>query len=392
MFSESTIDRSYIFAEINMNESISIIGAGIGGLTTALALKQSGYNATVYESAPQIKPVGAGIVMAGNAMQIYRKLGMQGKIEKAGNKISYLKMTDEKLQILSSIPLAGFEEKYGVSNIAIHRADLQTILAEEVGYENIQLGKRLTNIQNGENIQLTFEDRSVKNTKIVIGADGIHSIVRRQLFKPSVIRDTKQICWRGVLHTNLAEKYPHEAFEAWGRGKRFGFVRISAQTIYWFAVVNEGMETHMSLVELFQKFHPDICEMIAGTPNDQIYQNRLLDLKPFSQWHQNNICLLGDAAHATTPNLGQGACQAIEDAYVLGKLFKSGKTVNEIFAEYEKRRIKKAHFIVNTSWMMGKIPHIENATGVWFRNLLMKMIPDFVSKKQIQKVFDLESK
>lgn len=372
-----------------MIEPITIIGAGIGGLTTALALKQGGFKVSVYESAKEIKPVGAGIVMAGNAMQIFRELGIREKIENKGNKISFLKMTDEKLRSLSVVSLAKLERKYGVSDIAIHRAELQRILAEEVGYENIHLGKRLTNIQNGEVVNITFEDQSILNAEIVIAADGIHSTVRNQLFERSTFRDTKQLCWRGVLNTDLTGKYTQEAYEAWGRGKRFGFVKISENTMYWFAVVNEGMYKNKELTDLFQEFHPDILKMISGTDKDQIFQSRIIDLKPFSGWHDRNVCLMGDAAHATTPNLGQGACQAVEDAYILGKLFTSGKSVENIFAEYEKLRKKKAHYIVNTSWMLGKVPHIENAFGVWLRNLLMKMIPDSISEKQIDEVFDL---
>lgn len=373
-----------------MTQPITIIGAGIGGLTTALALKQRGFPVSVYESASEMKPVGAGIVMAGNAMQIFQQLAIRKKIENAGNKISFLKMTDEKLRPLSVVSLSKFEKKYGVSNIAIHRAELQRILAEEVGYENIFLGKRLTNIQNGEVVRLTFEDKSILNTQIVIAADGIHSIVRNQLFEPFILRDTKQLCWRGVLNTELAEKYAHEAYEAWGRGKRFGFVKIAANTLYWFAVVNEGMHKNKNLTDLFQEFHPDILTIISGTDEEQIFQSQIIDLKPFSGWHRGNVCLMGDAAHATTPNLGQGACQAVEDAYIIGKLFSSGKTAENIFAEYEKLRKKKAHYIVNTSWMLGKVPHIENAFGVWVRNLLVKMIPDAVSSKLIDRVFNLE--
>lgn len=373
-----------------MNQPITIIGAGIGGLTSALALKQNGFNVAVYESAAEIKPVGAGIVMAGNAMQIYEKLGIRERIEKAGNKISFLKMTDEKFNLLSAVPLVKLEKKYGVSNIAIHRADLQGILAEEVGDENIHLAKRLIRIQNGETATLTFEDSSVLKADIVIGADGIHSAVRNQLFKPVIIRDTGQLCWRGVLNTEIAEKYPQEAYEAWGRGKRFGIVKISRNKLYWFAVVNAGMEMNTTLYELFSEFHPDVLKIISDTDEEQIYENQLRDIKPFSGWHEGNVCLMGDAAHATTPNLGQGACQAVEDAYILAKLFRSDKPVEWIFAEYEKLRKQKAHFIVNKSRMIGKLPHIENVFGVWLRNLSMRMIPETLSIRQIDKVFNIE--
>src|SRR5699024_8667963 len=141
-----------------MVENISIIGAGIGGLTLALALKQAGFSSTVYESAPEIKPVGAGIVMAGNAMQVFERLGIRQKVENAGRKISKLKITDASLQPIVEMDLIKFEQRYGVHNVAIHRADLQSILAEEVGFQNIELSKRLTKVEKNKDFRLTFED------------------------------------------------------------------------------------------------------------------------------------------------------------------------------------------------------------------------------------------
>lgn len=99
--------------------------------------------------------------------------------------------------------------------------------------------------------------------------------------------------------------------------------------------------------------------------------------------------MIGDAAHATTPNMGQGACQAIEDAYVLGKLFGEGKIVEEVFSQYENLRMKKVHYIVNTSASIGKISHYENTLAVWLRNTLIKTIPNSINEKQMEKVFDI---
>lgn len=370
---------------------IAIIGGGIGGLTTALALKQNGQEITIYESAPEIKPVGAGIIMAGNAMQIFERLGVRKKIESAGHRISNLKVTDAQLNTISESDLTAFEHKYGVYNVAIHRADLQSILAEEIGFEHIHLSKRLSHIEQGSDFTLTFDDRSCVNADVIIGADGIKSTVRNQLFGAGHIRDTKQRCWRGVIEFDRAAPYDHEAFEAWGKGKRFGFVKISDKKIYWFAVINEALnKDHAGITALFKDFHPEIIDIIAETPKDQIIFSDIIDLQPIHQWHKGRACLIGDAAHSTTPNLGQGACQAVEDAYVLGKLFEQGKSVEKAFAQYEQLRMKKAHFIVNTSWTIGKIAHFQNSIAVWLRNALVKAMPKSVSKKQLDKVFNIE--
>ena len=373
-----------------MQESITIIGAGIGGLTAALALKQKGFNSTIYESAPEINPVGAGIIMANNAMQIFQKLGIRQEIETAGHVISFLKITNEILQPISILDLSRYKARYGVYNVAIHRADLQEILAEAVGEDHIRLAKRLVKIEEKKTFTLTFDDNTNLESRIVIGADGIHSTIRKQLFEPSEIRDSGQICWRGVLETPLAEKYQHEAIETWGKGKRFGFVKISHNQLYWFAVINAGLNTGVGLADLFKEFHPDILEMINRTSAKDIFQSNIIDLKPISKWHRRNLCLLGDAAHATTPNLGQGACQAVEDAYALGQLLSSGKSVENAFADYEKIRIKKANCIVNTSYKLGKLAHIENGFIIWLRNHLMGVFSRAASAKQLKRVFDID--
>ena len=370
---------------------IAIIGGGIGGLTTALALKQAGQEVTVYESATEIKPVGAGIVMANNAMQVFDKLGVRKKIENAGHKISNIKITDAQLNTIAASELTKFENKYGVYNVAVHRAELQNILANAIGFQNIQLSKRLLKIQQESNFKLTFDDNTSINADIVIGADGIKSTVRNQLFGTGNIRDTKQKCWRGVTEFDWTSKYSHEAFEAWGKGKRFGFVKISDKKVYWYAAINEMLKKNNADIRgLFKEFHPEVVKIISETPKDKIIFSDIIDLKPINQWQKGKVCLIGDAAHATTPNMGQGACQAVEDAYVLGKLFGQGKSVEEVFTQYEKLRMEKAHFIVNTSWTIGNVAHLHNSVTVWLRNVLVKTIPKSVNEKQLEKVFNIE--
>ncbi|MBK8392003.1 MAG: FAD-dependent monooxygenase [Saprospiraceae bacterium] len=374
-----------------MTETINIIGAGIGGLTTALILKQRGLNVNIFESSAEIKPVGAGIILANNAMQVFQKLGIQANIENAGNKISFMKITDSQLKSLSVVSLSEYEQKYNVSNIAIHRGELQKILANEIGFDNINLSKRLSKIEKAELFKLTFEDNSTFESRLVIGADGIKSVVRNQLFEKGTLRYPNQICWRGICEINLLQKYQNELNEAWGKGKRFGFVKISAKKVYWYALANsKNLEpSTVNLIEFFSEFHSDILNIISATKKEQIVVSDIIDLKPIDKWQDENVCLIGDAAHATTPNLGQGACQAIEDAYVLGKLLDSGLEIQNTFAEYENLRRKKAHTIVNTSWTVGKMAHIENKFGIWLRNFAMKNMPKSANKKQLDMIFNL---
>ena len=372
----------------NMN-TISIIGAGIGGLTLGNILKQHHIDFKIYESASEIKPVGAGIMMAINAMQVFEKLGIKEKIENAGNKINSLYITNENLKVISKQNILAFEKKFGVCNVAIHRAELQKILTEQIPPEQLQLNHQLTKIEKQQNWNLHFENGNSIQSDILFGADGIKSVVRNQIFKTGKIRSAHQKCWRGVLTTSLAEKYNHEAFELWGKGKRFGFVKIAENTLYWYAVINENfLDNTKKIVDYYREFHCDILEIIENTPEESIFYSEISDLEPMQNWFQENVCLVGDAAHATTPNLGQGACQAIEDAYIIGKLLEKNQDFNSVFAEFQNIRKSKVNEIVATSRKIGEISHWKK--GTFLRNFAMKLIPESMSIKQIEKIITLE--
>lgn len=372
---------------------VAIIGGGIGGLTTALALKQANIRFKVYEAAPEIKAVGAGIIMANNAMQAFRNLGIHQEIYQKGNLINAMTIARPDFSPLSRISLIPFEEKYQVQNHAIHRADLHGILSNAIGHQHIETNKRLQHIKKEDKAYvLTFEDGTNVQAGYIIGADGIRSQVRQQLFSENEYRDAGQICWRGVLNFTLPKAYAHEAMEVWGKGKRFGFVQISKDLVYWYAVVDTGLVTdNPNIISLLRDMDPLVTALVKATAEEKIIKGPLYDLKPIDIWSKEDVCLIGDAAHATTPNLGQGACQAIEDAYTLGELAKK-YSLTDAFRKYPEIRRKKAHYIVNTSWKIGEVAHWHNPFAIGLRNLVLKYLtPDSVNLKLLDKVFTLEN-
>lgn len=274
-----------------------------------------------------------------------------------------------------------------VEGIAIHRADLHKVLVDKVGKEHIELGKRLKTISETQaGYSLQFEDGSSTNVKYVIGADGIKSKVRTDLFPPTEYRDAHQICWRGVVNYDLPETIHHQGFEAWGKGRRFGFAKINASQVYWYFLVNDTMASETSpLVPLVDGFFPLAVDLVKATAKENIIFGRMIDIKPFKTWSKGTVCLIGDAAHATTPNLGQGACQAIEDAYVLSHLLQKF-SIEESFNRYPKLRQGKALDVVSTSWQLGKIAHLSNPLAAIVRNYAMKLTPEAVMKKRLEKL------
>ena len=372
---------------------VAIVGAGIGGLTLAIALKKAGISFRVYEATAEIKPVGAGIALANNAMQVYRHLGVAAQLNHKGTRISTVKLTDLNLRVLDQTSLLSFEQYYQLANIAIHRSDLHRILLNAVGEEYVELNKRLQHITHTSKggYALEFTDQTTVEHEFVIGADGLRSQVRQLLFGEYPIRDAHQICWRGVLPFDLPEGYAHVAIESWGQGKRLGFVELDNQQVYWYFLVNEAMYQAGTDVELYLAGCPLwVQQMIQQTPQESIHLDKIYDLQPFSDWYKDKACLIGDAAHATTPNLGQGACQAIEDVYVISRLLER-YSLEEALSRFPAIRQAKAHSIVHESWALGKMAQWRNPFLVGMRNASFRLLPGWMKKKQMKKMFTLNS-
>ena len=191
---------------------------------------------------------------------------------------------------------------------------------------------------------------------------------------------------------DLASQYKNELNEAWGKGDRFGFVQIAPHKVYWYALKSFKKSPEELQIEdiehYFDKYSPLIKDIIRSTKKSNIHRAEIEDLTPMNKWYSENICLLGDAAHATTPNMGQGACQAIEDAYVLSECLDK-LPVNEAFKQYNSLRLQKAKRVVNTSWTLGKMAHLSNPLLVSLRNISMQMTPQFLNRKQSEYIFEL---
>jgi 2-polyprenyl-6-methoxyphenol hydroxylase-like FAD-dependent oxidoreductase len=372
---------------------VVVIGAGIGGLTAAIALKQAGIEVAVVEAAPELRPVGAGIVLATNAMQVLNQLKLAEKITGRGNRLDTMTITTAGFKPLSRIELEPVSRSFGFQNHAIHRAVLHEILVEELGTEQLHLNKKLKAIgSSGDGYALQFEDGSLLEAGFVIGADGIHSIVRSQLFPPTQIREAGQVCWRGLVNYKLPENYRHDALEAWGKGKRIGFTRLQDDLVYWYLVVDARLDESDKYCSAHTlEFHPLAADLVNNTDPSGIHKSLIMDLLPSPHWSRDRVCLLGDAAHATTPNLGQGACQAIEDAYVLGELAKKFP-LEEAFALYPRIRRPKAHTVVRRSWTLGKAAHLSNPIAIGIRNIVFRYLtPPTVMRKQLQQLFTLDT-
>ncbi|WP_040280306.1 FAD-dependent monooxygenase [Psychroserpens damuponensis] len=378
---------------MDKSKKITIIGAGIAGLTTAIALKQKGFQVEIYESTEKFKDVGSGINLAINAMQIFKRLGIYEDIRTNGHHTKSMNIRSQKLGYLAKASLLDFEADYNVQAVAIHRATLHKILLKHIGDTKIHLNKKLKSIiKDKDSTVLAFEDDTVRFTDIVIGADGIHSAVRKSIFRDTSLRDAKQICWRGISTIKIDSQFNNELNEIWGQGTRFGFVHINDQQVYWFGLMDKNMfyKNKPNVSSVFANYHPTVQSIIQHTPEEKIIQGEIWDLQPLEKWYKDTVCLVGDACHATTPNLGQGAVQAIESAYVLSNCLSKEQSLETTFETYQSIRIKKARHVIDTSWRIGKLAQSNNKIVCLIRDFLVKLTPSKVMKKQNAKVFELD--
>ncbi len=371
---------------------ITIIGAGIGGLTTAIALIQKGFEVEIFENTPEFKQAGSGINLAINAMQVYKRLGVYDEILAKGNYTNSMNARTKKLSFLTKANFKSFEDTYGVKTVAIHRAILHEILLKKIGNTPIHLNKKLKQLkQHNGIVNLGFEDGTIHKAEVVLGADGIHSAVRKSIFSNTELRDAKQVCWRGISTAKIDNKHLRELNEIWGKGKRFGFVHIAPNKVYWFALINKNKfkNKEANLLDIFSDYHQTVKDIISKTPAEDILCNEIWDLKPIDTWYKENVCLVGDAAHATTPNMGQGAVQAIESALALSICLKEEPNIEKAFRRYEQIRQEKARSIIRTSWFIGKLAQSDNLIVCMIRNFITKITPESVMIEQNDKVFKL---
>lgn len=376
-----------------------IIGGGIGGLTSAIALRGHGIDAHVFEAAPELREVGAGIWMPPNAMQVLDRLGIAGAVRSAGRAVQRAELHDAQRGLLQAMDLGRLTQRYHAGTVAIHRARLQQILAAGLPPEVVHLGRECTDItQEPGLVQVRFGDGGEVGAPLAIGADGLRSVVRSRLFPRSTIRYSGQTSYRGVARCSLPSQLVGSGWEVWSAGCRFGFSAIADEEVYWFAVedapsagVDPPGTVLPHLKALFESFPGPAAMLLERTAEEAITRTDLCDLQPMRTWYSGRVALLGDAAHATTPNLGQGGAQAIEDAYILAdRLAENGADVTRAFVEYQQRRKPKADRVVNTSWWLGKMAHLRNPLARRLRNTMMRLTPDRASERQMHYLFELQ--
>ncbi len=361
-----------------------VVGGGIGGLAAAAALRLVGWEAIVLEHATVLDPVGAGLGLADNALRALDRIGAGDAVRERGASAAVVRILSRQGAVITAVPVA----KRGWELLGIHRADLQEALFDVAGHNAVHLGRGCSAFREERGrVVAELEDGSEEAGDVLVGADGIRSTLRAQLLADGPPEYAGYLGWRAVVSFE-DERLEGAMSESWGSGLRFGLVPIGRGRLYWFASetapeppapIVPGRKAE--LVRAAAGWHEPIEAVVDATPEHAISGTGIYWRKPVSRWGGGRATLLGDAAHPMTPDISQGAAQALEDAVVLAAALRGAVDVPAALRAYEAARRKRTSRIVKRSRALGRLAQSANPFATRARVALFKL-PEAMQVRQ----------
>ena len=370
---------------------VLILGAGVGGLTAALALRQVGVAAHVYEQASVLREVGAGVALGPNAVRVLHRLGLTEALRAVGVVSASLDSRDWRTgALLGRVPLA--EEavaRWGAPFYHLHRADLHDALRAALGEGYLTLGARGVAVeQRGDTAIVRFADGRAATGDLLVGADGIHSVVREHVAGPDRPVWARQLSWRGLAPAAVGHAcglaVRHHSF--WGPRQQFVCFYVAAgRLVNWVGntqSVDDWREESWSArgdrdeaLALYAGWHPEVRALIAGT--EHVFKWALFDRPPLATWTRGRVTLLGDAAHPMLPYMAQGASQSIEDALVLARCLAAHRAdLPRALVVYAATRRERAAAVQAASREAGRLVQLTDPAEVEARNARLSADPE----------------
>jgi 6-hydroxynicotinate 3-monooxygenase len=344
--------------------SVAIVGAGMGGLATAAALRRVGLDVMVYEQAAQFMRLGAGIQVGCNAMKVLRELGLEETLRSQSFYPRSWNNRDWRTGEVKFDMIFGetAERKFGAPYLLAHRGDLHAALASAVPEEFIKLSHKLVGLeQAGDDIHLTFANGATALADAVVGADGVHSVVRDILFGTSAVNFTGRIAYRTTYPAALLKGYKiDDCTKWWGDDRHIVIYYVKPDRSEVYLVTSqpeaefriESWSAKGDVKELrkaFAGFPDEVGQVLAACPD--VHKWAIVDREALDRWAEGNVTLLGDACHPMTPYMAQGAAMAIEDAAVLSRCLEGVERdgVADAFRRFEATRRERTTLVQNTS-------------------------------------------
>ncbi|MFD6400542.1 FAD-dependent monooxygenase [Nocardia sp. NPDC060249] len=357
-----------------------VVGGGIGGMAAALALAGKGWSVQVLERAPEVAEVGSGISLWSNALRALDALGVGDTVRAQGLAEVSAGIRDHRGRWLSRTDVATLRARFGAP-VVIHRARLLDVLRAALPEGVVRTGVSVSEVTTDG---VVVHSSGTSSADLVVGADGIHSVVRRAVCGEVSPRYAGYTAWRAVV--DIDEPLT-EFGETWGRGARFGMAPLADGRVYCFAVYDAPENLPGSLAEVRDRFggwHHPISALLAAADPNTVLHNDIYDLPALPTFTAGRIALLGDAAHAMTPNLGQGGCQALEDAVVLAR----SADEPDGLARYDRERRPRTQMIVARSARIGTVAQLSARPLVTLRNTALRLTPTSTQLRSMAAILD----
>lgn len=360
-------------------------------MAAALALERLGIDAVVYERAPALGEVGAGMMLWPNATRVLKELGVLDRVAESSGPNRHFLVRASRGEVLMNIALGSFD----VPALCTRRSDLLDALFSALPAGRVRLGHEFCRFeQTAAGVRARFANGECAEHDALIGADGIRSRVRAQLLGPIDPVYRGYTVWRGVARYTGRAIPQGTNSESWGHGHRFGILNTGHDRFTWYATANvapdhqDGASGHrVKLEAMFRGWHEPVPDLIAATPETEILKNGAYDLPPLARWGGGRLTLLGDAAHPCTPNLGQGGCMALEDALVLGKCMERSRSIQAALRRYEAARRARTRHVQQRSLLMGRIGQWENRIVVAGRKRVTSLLPAALFERNLRRLY-----
>jgi 2-polyprenyl-6-methoxyphenol hydroxylase-like FAD-dependent oxidoreductase len=369
-----------------------VIGAGPGGLCAALALRGVGYEPLVFERWRHGE-AGSGLTLWPNAFLALKYLGVAEEVSRASLGTEAIAMRTWDGKTLFRLACEDETANAEIQGAALLRSELIEVLVRRLGEDSIRYGRSCVGYREDQDrVTALFNDGSEKDGDLLVACDGIRSELRRKIGGPVNLRYAGYTVWRGVADFCVSRV----GLTSIGRGAQFGLFPMTRGRTYWFASANarEGganaQPRKRELIDRFRLWHEPIADVIEATEESRIVCTDIYDHQPFKRWSAGRLTLLGDAAHPSTPTMGQGACQAIEDAVVLAECMKEFPDVPRALKLYESLRSKRTGSITVQSRRFGQMGCLTNRLVCWLRDQLIKNIPGSLRVRELRKLFEFD--
>lgn len=366
-----------------------IVGGGIGGLVAALALRRLGMRICLLERNGRLGAGGTGLTLWPNALRQLERLGLQQEVFAHARPLLKGEIFDQSGRPLAEVDLASIRARSGKPLICLREADLCRVLLDALGEVEVCVGVTCFAYENHSGRVVAQTSRGAVEGDMLVAADGMRSRLRGQMLETDPLQYRGWMTWRGVAQLP-GGSFPEGLYrEFFGRGSRLGIFAIREDLVYWSGSRNGpagacgpvGPAHRAEALRAFAGWPDPVPSVIDTTPAEDLVRSGVYDTQPLARWSDGRAVLLGDAAHPMTPDLGQGACQAIEDALCLAECVVAAATVPQALRAYERQGQERTASLVARSRRMGRMRQWQHPVMARFRNGLMRSIPPSVLLK-----------